>query len=47
VIPGARTPEQALANAGAAEVAPLSAQQLDGVRAVYETRVKPHVHDRW
>ncbi|AXX33223.1 Aldo-keto reductase [Actinosynnema pretiosum subsp. pretiosum] len=45
VIPGARNPEQARANATAAEIAPLSSH--DEVRAVYDELVRPVVHDRW
>ncbi|ACU39713.1 aldo/keto reductase [Actinosynnema mirum DSM 43827] len=45
VIPGARNPEQARANAAAAEIAPLSSH--DEVRAVYDELVRPVVHDRW
>ena len=47
VIPGARNAEQARANAAAAQVPPLSFDQLDAVRAVYDELVRPHVHDRW
>jgi aryl-alcohol dehydrogenase-like predicted oxidoreductase len=47
VIPGARNPEQARANADAAASPPLSQAQLDGVRDVYDRLVRPHVHDRW
>jgi aryl-alcohol dehydrogenase-like predicted oxidoreductase len=47
VIPGARNPEQARANAGADAIAPLDAAILDGLRRVYDERVREHVHDRW
>ena len=47
VIPGARNADQARANAAAAQVLPLSFDQLDAVRAVYDELVRPHVHDRW
>lgn len=47
VIPGARHADQARGNAAAADLAPLDAAALAGVRAVYDTRVRPHVHDRW
>jgi aryl-alcohol dehydrogenase-like predicted oxidoreductase len=47
VIPGARNPEQARANAAAAAAAPLRPAQLDGVREVYDRRLRPVVHDRW
>ena len=46
-IPGARTPEQARANAGAEALAPLSPETLSAVREVYESLVAPHVHQRW
>ncbi len=47
VIPGARSPEQARANAGAAGLAPLDEATLDALRRVYDERVREHVHDRW
>lgn len=47
VIPGARNREQARANAAAADVPPLSPDQLAGVREVYDRHIRPHVHDRW
>src|SRR5947209_1565417 len=47
VIPGARNPEQASGNVAAAAVAPLSAEQLDGVRDVYDRLIREHVHHRW
>ncbi|RKN10479.1 aldo/keto reductase [Streptomyces radicis] len=47
VIPGARTPEQALANARAAELPPLSEATLSAIAALYDERIRPQVHDRW
>ncbi len=47
VIPGARNPGQARANAAAAGLAPLSAQTHEAVRAVYDELIRPQVHDRW
>lgn len=47
VIPGASRPEQALANAGAADLAPLSPEVLDGLRGVYDEHIREHVHARW
>jgi aryl-alcohol dehydrogenase-like predicted oxidoreductase len=47
VIPGARNPEQARANAAAAGLAPLPAGTLDAVRDVYDELIRPQVHDRW
>jgi len=47
VIPGARNPEQAQANASAGSVGPLPAAFLDGVRELYDEAIRPLVHDRW
>jgi aryl-alcohol dehydrogenase-like predicted oxidoreductase len=47
VIPGARNADQARANAAAADLAPLSADQRAGVRDVYDRLIRPHVHHRW
>ena len=47
VIPGARNREQARANASAADLAPLTAAQLDGVRTMYDEHVRAAVHSRW
>ncbi|MGV9768240.1 aldo/keto reductase [Microbacterium sp. NPDC003461] len=47
VIPGARNPEQARANAAAGEVGPLPQEFLDGVRDLYDEAIRPLVHDRW
>jgi aryl-alcohol dehydrogenase-like predicted oxidoreductase len=46
-IPGARTPEQARANAAAADRAPLDEATVARVRAVYDELVRPHVHQNW
>jgi aryl-alcohol dehydrogenase-like predicted oxidoreductase len=47
VIPGARNPEQVSQNVAAAALSPLRAEQLDGVRDVYDRLIREHVHDRW
>jgi aryl-alcohol dehydrogenase-like predicted oxidoreductase len=47
VIPGARNPEQARSNAGAASLPPMGEEQQDALRAVYDEDVKEHVHHRW
>ncbi len=47
VIPGARSPQQAAANAAAAATAPLREEQLAGVRDVYDRFIRAHVHSRW
>ncbi|MCL3861549.1 aldo/keto reductase [Actinotalea sp. K2] len=47
VIPGASRPEQARANAAAADLEPLTPAQLEALRSVYDERIKEHVHARW
>jgi aryl-alcohol dehydrogenase-like predicted oxidoreductase len=47
VIPGARNPEQARANAAAADLAPLDASVMAHVAAVYDQRIAQYVHQRW
>ena len=46
-IPGAKTPEQAMANAAAADLAPLPPATMARVSELYEARIKPLVHQRW
>jgi aryl-alcohol dehydrogenase-like predicted oxidoreductase len=47
VIPGARTPEQARANAAAATLPELSDDTLAAIRDIYERRIKDQVENRW
>jgi aryl-alcohol dehydrogenase-like predicted oxidoreductase len=47
VIPGAKTPDQARANAAAAELPPLSDEALAAISGLYRERVAPHVRHRW
>jgi aryl-alcohol dehydrogenase-like predicted oxidoreductase len=47
VIPGAKTPEQARANAVAAELPPLSEATMERIAELYRERIAPHVHQRW
>lgn len=47
VIPGAKNPDQATANAAAADLAPLTPELMTEVRKVYDDRIAPHVHQRW
>ena len=47
VIPGARNPEQARANAAAAGLPALSDETMDRFDQVYAQRIRSHVHDRW
>ncbi len=46
-IPGARTPEQAVANAAAADLPPLDEETMTAVRHVYEQYIRSHVHAQW
>jgi aryl-alcohol dehydrogenase-like predicted oxidoreductase len=47
VIPGAKNADQARANIGAAALASVSRETMERIRSVYETRIKPSVHQRW
>jgi aryl-alcohol dehydrogenase-like predicted oxidoreductase len=47
VIPGARNPEQARANAATANLPPLPAEAQAAVAEVYDELIRPLVHDRW
>jgi aryl-alcohol dehydrogenase-like predicted oxidoreductase len=47
VIPGARNPEQARANAEAAALAQLPAETLAAIRSLYDRAIRPQVHHRW
>ncbi len=47
VIPGARNPEQARANAAAAGVGPLPTAFHEGVRRLYDDRLRETIHPRW
>ncbi|MFE7835727.1 aldo/keto reductase [Streptomyces sp. NPDC057474] len=47
VIPGARTPDQARANAAAAALPPLSDETLTAIRDLYDRRIKEQVQGRW
>jgi aryl-alcohol dehydrogenase-like predicted oxidoreductase len=46
-IPGAKSPDQARANAAAADLAPLSQETMAQIAATYEELAKPLVHQRW
>jgi aryl-alcohol dehydrogenase-like predicted oxidoreductase len=47
VIPGARTPEQARANAAAAELPELPEETLTAIQDLYDRRIKAGVESRW
>ncbi len=46
-IPGGKRPEQVRENCAAADLAPLSAETMRAVRAIYDARIRPGVHARW
>ncbi len=46
-IPGAKTPQQAEANAAAADLAALSEATMKKIREIYDRRIRAAVHDRW
>jgi aryl-alcohol dehydrogenase-like predicted oxidoreductase len=47
VIPGAKTPEQARANAAAADLRAPSPETMQRIAEIYRRRVAPLVHQRW
>jgi aryl-alcohol dehydrogenase-like predicted oxidoreductase len=47
VIPGARSPEQARANAAAASLPPLSRRALGQVEDLYDKYFRAEIHSRW
>jgi aryl-alcohol dehydrogenase-like predicted oxidoreductase len=47
VIPGARNAQQARANAAAATLPPLDEATLSPLEALYDDKVRKHVHGRW
>lgn len=47
VIPGAKSPAQARANAAAAALAPLSPEVMEKAREIYTRRIAPHVAHLW
>jgi hypothetical protein len=47
VIPGARNADQARASAAAGRIGRLDPGFLDGVRRIYDERIRASVHARW
>lgn len=47
VIPGAKNRDQATANAGASALPLIPNDVMEKVRALYDDRIAPHVHQRW
>lgn len=46
-IPGAKRPDQAEDNARAADLPPLTDAQMMAIRAIYDEKIRPLVHQRW
>ncbi len=46
-IPGAKNRQQAVQNVQADELPPLGDKVMAQVRAIYDDRIRPHVHQRW
>lgn len=46
-IPGARTPEQARANAAAADLPAIDERTMRAVREIYDAQIRRHVHAHW
>ena len=46
-IPGAKNPEQAIANSQLSDLAPLSADTMQAVQDIYERYIRADVHHRW
>ncbi|TCO47199.1 aryl-alcohol dehydrogenase-like predicted oxidoreductase [Kribbella antiqua] len=47
VIPGARNPAQVAANVAAADLSPLTEDQLAAVQQTYDDLIRPQIHNRW
>ncbi len=47
VIPGAKRPDQAIANARASQLEPLDEATMAAITEIYETFARPQVHHRW
>ena len=47
VIPGAKTAEQAHANARASDLPPISEREMIALRTIYDQSIAPHVHQVW
>ncbi|HYP14256.1 MAG TPA: aldo/keto reductase [Bryobacteraceae bacterium] len=46
-IPGGKRPEQVLENCGASDLPSIEPSAMEAVIRIYESKVKPLVHDRW
>ena len=46
-IPGGKNPQQVADNCRASGLPPLTAEMIAGVQGIYDSRIRPLVHDRW
>ena len=46
-IPGAKTPAQAVENAGAGGLDAIDRNRMDAIHAIYDELIRPSVHQRW
>ena len=46
-IPGGKRPAQVEENCAAGSIEPLSDTAMEGIRRIYEARIRPQVHQRW
>jgi aryl-alcohol dehydrogenase-like predicted oxidoreductase len=46
-IPGGKNPEQVADNCRASGLPPLTAEMMAGLQGIYDSRIRPVVHDKW
>lgn len=46
-IPGAKRLDQVDDNVAASGLPPISTAQMEAIKAIYNRRIKPHVHAKW
>jgi aryl-alcohol dehydrogenase-like predicted oxidoreductase len=46
-IPGGKRPSQVADNAHASDLPPLTPEAMEGIRNIYDTKIRPLVHQRW
>jgi aryl-alcohol dehydrogenase-like predicted oxidoreductase len=46
-IPGGKRPSQVADNAHASDLPPLTPEAMEGIRNIYNTKIRPLVHQRW
>jgi aryl-alcohol dehydrogenase-like predicted oxidoreductase len=46
-IPGGKRPSQVRDNCAASDLPPLSPAVMEATRRIYDTKIRPAVHQRW